>query len=236
MDPVIEEIISVNEARQALYRTLASLYFRELTQEQIDAIANQGLIASGEADGELAEGLDDIARFLRRCNTGTRETLAADFAACLLGAGAQGDDVPLPYESIFTSQNGLLMQEASDEVFTAFKHDAVRVKEGLDVPSDHLSFILEYMAVLCERMSAALAAGEVDAARTAFDTQRSFYTAHLASWVFRFLDHFQAGASTRFYRGVAKITRSFLNDDCTCMEELACAFGELAGENENNHG
>ena len=68
-------------------------------------------------DPLIAEGFEDIRRYLRKCDTGTRQELAVDYAHTFLAAGNYESFAATPYESVFTSETGLLMQDARDEVY-----------------------------------------------------------------------------------------------------------------------
>lgn len=217
---VQEQLIEVSVARALVYRTLSSLYFKELTDEQIDALAKKDLSAFDGLDPLFAQGVHDIERSLRRKNTATRQLLAVDFAGAILGAGVHEERRATPFESVFTSEAGLLMQEARDEVYRAFLDERLEVNGTLRVPEDHLSFLFEFMAVLCDRFNEAL--GEGDAARACglLSRQRAFHANHLLNWIDAYCDCLEGCAETRFYQGVAKMTRSFVHLDEELLHDL----------------
>ena len=67
-----------------LAQTLSALFFKTLTQEQIDALAQQDLSAFADLNEDFDRGLNDIVRYLRRRNTGTRQQLACDFTSAFV--------------------------------------------------------------------------------------------------------------------------------------------------------
>ena len=143
------EIAESVRDRAEMYRLLAQVYFKPLSQEQIDALAQAGLAALAADDASpLADGYNDVYRYLRRMNTGTRQELASDFTSVFYGIQTYEGRAAQPIESLYRSDGGLVMGKASGEVYRAFRESRVKVHEGLDLPDDHLSFLFEFMAYL----------------------------------------------------------------------------------------
>ena len=147
---MLEQVRAAEEARAAFYRTLASFYFKELDQDGIDRLAASDLAAIEADDALMRAGYADMAAYLARRDGGTRQELASDFACALLAAGSYEERRATPYESVFTSESGLLMQEARDDVYRLFCEQHLAVDEALRTPEDHLSFELEFMATQAE--------------------------------------------------------------------------------------
>ncbi|WP_172623420.1 TorD/DmsD family molecular chaperone [Arabiibacter massiliensis] len=209
------------EARAAFYRMLSSLYFKELDQEGIDRLAEADLTGTGIDDELMQQGYADLAASLRHRDGGTRQELAADFAGAILAAGSYEERRATPYESVFMSETGLLMQEARDDVYRRFCEARVAVDEGLRTPEDHLSFEFEFMAAQADRLAQALRSGRAEDAAEALRMQRSFHLDHLLNWIDAFCDCLDACARTRFYRGVSKLTRGFVRLDEGLMREAS---------------
>lgn len=221
----IEEMLS---GRASMYRMLAQLYFKPLTQEQIDALAALDLAELASEEGSsYADGYNDLYRYLRRRNTGTRQELAADYTSVFYGAQTYEGRAAQPFESLYRYDGGLIMGEASGEVFRAFRQSAVKVKDGLDLPDDHLSFIFEFMAHLCDRALEAVDGGDFDRASRILESQRAFFEAHIASWFPRFKALANKLVSTRFYRGCLKLTKAFLDEEPESMREGIEALSSL---------
>ena len=179
------------------------------------------MTATGVDDELMEEGYADMAAYLKHRDGGTRQELATDFAGAILAAGSYDDRRATPYESVFTSESGLLMQEARDDVYRRFCEARVAVDEGLRTPEDHLSFEFEFMAAQAGEQARALHAGDTAAAASALRTQREFHRDHLLNWIDAYCDCLQSCAQTRFYRGVAKLTRGFVHMDEDMMDDAA---------------
>lgn len=227
---VLDELRTAAKARAAFYRTLASLYFKELDQEGIDRLAAAGLANVGLDDALMREGYADMAAYLARRDRGTRQELASDFAGAILGAGSYDERRATPYESVFTSEGGLLMQEARDDVYRLLCEAHLAVDDELRTPEDHLSFECEYLAVRAEQMAEALDRGEVARAANLLEAQQAFHAAHLLNWIDAYCDCLDGCARTRFYRGVSKVTRGFVHADEALMAEAAEVLDEALSE------
>lgn len=228
MDELMTQVVESLAARSTFYRTLASLYFNEITAAQIDAMAKQDFAGLDGGNALIAEGYGDIVRYLKKRNSGTRQQIAADFAHSILAAGSYEARMATPYESVFTSANGLLMQEARDDVYRMFCDEKIGVRKKLQMPDDHLSFEFEFMAHLSDRAGEAVACADYATANEALATQQEFYEHHLLSWIDEYCDVLENVAQTRFYRGVSKITRGFVKGDAEFISDLYDAVGELA--------
>ena len=172
-----EMVASVRD-RAEMYRLLAQVYFKPLSQEQIDALAQADLAALAVGDASpFADGYNDVYRYLRRMNTGTRQELASDFTSVFYGIQTYEGRAAQPIESLYRSDGGLVMGEASGEVYRAFRESCVKVCEGLDLPDDHLSFLFEFMACLCERIATCVEDGRWEEASRTLDEQRVFFKA-----------------------------------------------------------
>lgn len=216
------EILEMLDARAQFYRMLSSLYFKAIDQDELDAMAAQDFteLRQGKDESIMAQGYDDIFRYLRKRNSGSRQELACDFTSAFLGTKSVRGRQAMPYESLFRDQSGLLMQGPRNEVYQTFKAASVELKDGLDIPEDHLSFEFEFMALLCDRASAALKAGDERTCIANLKTQRKFLELHIASWFDDLYDLAVDVVETRFYRGVLKITKGFLAEEPDAIDEM----------------
>ncbi|MBR2835892.1 MAG: molecular chaperone TorD family protein [Coriobacteriales bacterium] len=218
--PVSEQIASALEARAVFYETLSSLYFQPLKQADIDNMAAADFSVYADLNEDFADGVNDITRYLRKRNTGTRDELAVDFTGAFAGVKAYGTKTAVPYKSVFTSREGLLYQEGYVEVFRAYKAECVKRRPGLDWPDDHLSFMCEFMALLSRRTAAALAEGNKEQALHELQVSKQFLNDNILSWFGNFTDIANHLLTTRFYRGVIKITRGFFTLDLETLDDL----------------
>ncbi|MFR2586946.1 TorD/DmsD family molecular chaperone [Adlercreutzia equolifaciens] len=220
-DEVIADMIAACEGRAAFYDLLAAIYFRPLTAEQIDNIAGIDWSEYADLNELFADGVNDVSRYLRKRNSGTRQELAVDFTSAFAGTQSWKGRYAVPYESVHTSEEGLMFQEAYHEVFQLYKANRVAKAEGYDFPHDHLSFMCEFLVVLSERIAAVLEAGGDAEALAQVRVSRAFLADHILSWFDTFQDLALLLLQTRFYRGILKISKGFFLEDAELLDSMA---------------
>lgn len=217
-----QEFIELMQARAGMYETLASLYFDMLTDEQIRDMAARDYSALIDSDNPLiASGFNDIWRYLRKRNTGTRQELAVDFSSCFLGTHAYKGLVAQPYESLFLDPSGTLAGKPRKQVHNFYKSERVALREGYDYPDDHLAFECEFMAIECGRCVKAVEDGDFDEAKRLVGVQQEFMNDHIGRWFRRLHDLSLKFIKTRFYRGVLNVTQGFFDDEPEALDFLA---------------
>lgn len=224
-----EEFAQALRNRSEFYRMLAGFYFKPLTQEQIDTMANADFSASDFGDEEMQQGFHDITHFLRKRNSGTRSHLAVDFTSAFYGAHAYKGQNAVPYESVYVSKQKLMMQESRTSVLAEYKAQALRIRNFSDTPEDHLSFEFEYLAVLSDRSARALEEGECREALRNLLLQQAFLANHIANWFDAFREVALGILQTRFYRGVLRVTGAFIRLDGEYLADAVKEAAELAG-------
>lgn len=221
------DIAAALDGRAAFYDLLAALYFKPLTQEQVDSIAEMDFSPYADVNELFADGLHDIERSLAKRTTATRQDLAVDFTAAFAGTSSWEGRYATPYESVFTSEEGLLFQESYHEVYHLFRQQGVKRSAGYDYPDDHLSFLCEFMAILAKRAKQALEAGDTAEARAQLELSQAVLRDHILSWFDDFEELALRILKTRFYRGVLKMSKGFFLFDADALDEMGKELEEL---------
>lgn len=227
-EELASQLVEVNRGRAGFYRMLAQLYFKELTAEQVKHLAGMDFSGMSGDDETIAEGYADIRRYLRHANGGTRQELACDYAHTFLAAGNYETFAATPYESVFTSEMGLLMQEARDEVYKTFCSQHIQPDESLHLPEDHISFEFEFVATMLDRINDAILDGAFGHACELAQVVSDFHRDHQLNWIDDLCDSVDDVAQTRFYKGVGKVTRGFVHADTEVVADEIDALRELA--------
>ena len=227
-EELASQLVEVNRGRASFYRMLAQLYFKELTAEQVKHLAGMDFSGMSGDDETIAEGYADIRRYLRHANGGTRQELACDSAPTFLAAGNYETFAATPYESVFTSEMGLLMQEARDEVYKTFCSQHIQPDESLHLPEDHISFEFEFVATMLDRINDAILDGAFGHACELAQVVSDFHRDHQLNWIDDLCDSIDDVAQTRFYKGVGKVTRGFVHADTEVIADEIDALRELA--------
>ncbi len=214
---VAQEMREANETRAAFCRFLASLYLYELTDEQIEAFAHIEVAGDGAL---IDEGLRTIKEYLRHRHGGTRQELAVDYARVFLGAGSYDRILAPPYESVFTSEERILMQDARDGAVTYYRRAGLDLPADNTTPEDHLGFELQFAAALADNANEALAADDGETFAEVVSLARSFFVHHQQNWLPALCEAIDEFAETDFYRGVAQMTRGYVESESSFFDEV----------------
>ncbi len=157
-----EDALAFFENARAFYALLSSIFYLELTEEQIDGLAASGFDYPDDGT-DMARACADMRRYLARRGANARQDLAVDYARVFLAAGVYEGDTAVPYESVYTSPEGIMMQDSRDEVVRIYAENGLVIPRELNVPEDHLAFELEFMSRVSGRIAEALEPGAADA-------------------------------------------------------------------------
>lgn len=168
-------------------------------------------------------GLTTMAKSVENFGQDAEDVLACDFARIFLASGQYTGKAAVPYESIYTSDEGILMQDARDQVRAEFRKAGVMPDHLDNIPEDYLPYEFEYCALLNDRLVEALKAGDADKAADLADNQLDFLKQHILNWVFGLLDDVDRMAETTFYHALAETIRGFLGCEAEDVPALVDA-------------
>lgn len=221
-------LIDILTGRGNSYRMFSRLFFKPLTTEEIEDLAATDYITiaqslkedSPEEPNLLAEGFNDMGRDLRKRHTGTRQLLSTDYTMCFDGVDVYEGQVAVPYASVFLGKEELLNQEPQHQVYRIFKSESLGLKSGVDLPEDHLSFELEFLGILSDRAAQALEQDNAQEAIRNLELSRDFIVDNILTWFDLLTERANKILKTRFYRGVLKATKGYLELDLATIEDL----------------
>lgn len=212
-----EEMAALIEGRAATYALLARLFRAEPDETCLAELRRAKLpVATGNADAD--EGYRRIAVFLSRTADGDTLAAARDFARCFVGQGRNASSAAYPYESVYTSEKRLLMQDARDEVLAIYRSEGFDKSAGCHETEDHVALELEFMQAMAGRAADALRAGDEDRAAALLRVQANFLTDHLLVWTPGLTADMRRYAATDLYRGLAALTDGFLASDAAFLQ------------------
>ncbi len=215
----INEYSSMLSNRELLYLFLGRIYRVEADQFLLDRMRLMTFPAACR-DKALEEGYRMMADYIGALEADALTELAADYARVFLGAGLALPNAAYPYESVYTSQSKIFMQEARDQVAALYRAKGLCIEKMPGTPEDHLAFELEYMACLCCDARQAYLSGNQAELRESFAAQMVFLREHLLNWLPSFCADVGKYSETAFYRSAAKITVGFLRLDGENLEAL----------------
>ncbi len=220
----VEDLIGFFDANAETFTFLSQVFFKELNDEAIEALAAEQW-PERTGNDNLDRGYNLLRRYFKFSAADRRSQLAVEYARVFLAAGVHSSDTAsaVPYESVFTGEEHAVMGDARDEVVRWFVEDGFKVNPDLHEPEDHLAFELEYVASMNAKASALLAAGEGASARKCACRQASFIEKHLLNWIGLLTAAAKASAKTTFYTGMLLVCAG-------ALEQAHAALGEVADE------
>ena len=201
-----------------LYRFLGGAMLYELTDEQITILADSDF-PDDDDDPSCAEGYRWMRTYLAHRGSDARRDLAVDYARIFLAAGVYEGDTAVPYESVYLSEEHILMQGPRDEVVAAYRERGYAVREDMNVPEDHAGFELEFVALLADTIADGLETGEDFSGALA--QQSDVIDKHLLSWLPMLQERVDQFAETRFYPALVRIAIGTLRHNRADNEQLA---------------
>lgn len=220
------DLIEDLQARQAAYGLFALLFRTEVTEEVLVALREEGAL---EAEGGLDEGFSLMRAYLASDGASILD-LARDYAKVFCGAASTHKTAAYPFESVYTSDNGMLMQEARDGALAWYRRYGLAKSDSWHDCEDHVALELEFEAYLLGRLIEAVAEGNAGEAARLGGAQRDFAAEHLQNWIPEFSRHVQMRSRTDFYRGLGRALGAFVRSDAAEAEAVATALDAPAPE------
>lgn len=212
-------LIDVLEGRRATYQLLARFFRTEVDEEFLAGLkASRFPAATGNA--KMDRGHRRIVSYLSRAEADVLTELARDYTATFIGSGNDGYSAAYPFESVYTSPKRLTMQDARDEVLMLYRAAGLEKLENEKEAEDHLSYELEFMAILIARSLEALEKNDEELAVSYLLQQRNFLADHLCRWYPMMASDVQKFAQTGFYRGVGELAEGFIASDREFLDDL----------------
>jgi len=159
----------------------------------------------------LAGDLPDFAAPLKQAvdaaaglaSEGKIEVLQTEYAGLLIGPAA----LPCPpWESIYTSPNRQMMQEAHDAVAALYAEAGLAVQQTSVLP-DHIGAELHFLSLLLERVEH----GTEQEQKTALDLADRLLDDHVNRWVGPFTQDLEQAAHATLYITLARVTRNMVS-------------------------
>lgn len=226
MEEAVEEVAAPEEvnlvelmnARARSYGMLARLFREEVDLPTLRELQQMRFPqATGNAAAD--EGYHQLYDYLKRAWDDSVTELAIDYVSTFIGHGVNGYSAAYPYESVYTSERRLLMQEARAEVLATLRENEL-VRGNWNEAEDHIALELEFMQRLSLRAADALSDDAEEEAIAYLRTSYDFLENHLLNWVPMLVADMRMHARTLFYQGLGQLTFGTLQEDETVLREL----------------
>ncbi len=210
---------SVLDGRLFTYKMLARVYRKELDEATLQKLLKMRCpINTGNADVDTGYKL--LHHYLSNVWERTLEDLERDYLRTFIGANTTGHSAAYPNESVHTSPERLMMQDARDEILAIYRAADLQSDPTWNQGEDHIAVELEYMQVCTSRAIAALEKDDLPEASAQMMRQYNFLVDHLQAWVPYLVNDMLKFSETEFYKGIAYLTRGFLDVDKEFLENI----------------
>ncbi|MCX9557897.1 molecular chaperone TorD [Vibrio cholerae] len=215
---MMQELKILNEKRAEIYWWLSSLFFKELSEQDIARYhsAEVRTFLSGLADEQsLNREVKHLVEALNRLQDrqDAQLELAADFCDLFLKSDR---DSALPYASVYADQ-GLLNGKPAKQMRELLSAHGVKVEQNLNEPEDHLAIQLDFLAHL------AISANQIEHSAQlslALQAQSDFISQHLLTWLPAFAERCTQFDAFGLYSAAARLALAFIQQDKHCLDEL----------------
>lgn len=217
MTPV--DFLDILKNRRSSYAFLSRVYRQEVSFALLSEMASDdNLVGKEETTSEGRKILKEFARKLRGSDLKKLEIeLAAEYANLFLNVG---NHLVFPYESVYTSEERLLMQEPRDQVLNEYRQEGLDKSKEFTEPEDHIAIELEFMSYLCEKTIKSMYEDDKERSLAYLKKQKDFLEKHLLVWVPDFCEDLEKATESDFYKGIATLTKNYLSFEQETIVEL----------------
>ena len=208
-----DDLIFQQRARADSFRLLAECY-RLPSSELADCITDlEHNIATvcPEAALHVQKMMDEFE------STDTLEALTVDYARLFVGPY---ELLAPPYGSVYLDGERQIMGESTLEARNKYREEGLDTSTDFRDPPDHITAELEFMYFLILKETEAIGNSDIETTVRFIEKQRAFLREHLGAWVFDFADNTEKNAETGFYKNLARVTRTFIEQNFDELSEL----------------
>jgi len=211
----MKELMDVLEFRRDFYAFLYRMYLEEPPRELAnDLVKGEFPFPDLESlNKEMAEGFEMIKSYASGKEVGEiYEDLVDEFTLLFIGPY----NLPVqPYETIWVDEK--MAGQSLLSLKNDYREAGISKSKAYPEPEDHIAFELMFMHHLCE---IGLSAKDDEKLVKTLQIQIDFMDNHIMKWVPDFCEKMIEYEKSDFYKGIAKITRGFLDIDNEVLNEL----------------
>ncbi len=197
-------------ARSSMYRLLASIYARELTEENIIGFregAGLKLLEALESVTVYAPLAAYLKNYFNKIEDPQKAALDLAESYAWNFHGVAGPHASPLYASIYLSKTGSTHQKIESELHNILKEHGLSSVNFEKEPCDHLAIILEFVSWLDEQE------GTNEQQAEWGKTQKNIIDNFLLNWLSKFVTQCKHGDRFGFYAAVAKETLTLVEAD-----------------------
>ncbi len=224
------ELSALAMARSRVYGFLGAVYNRMPDERFAASLSSPELAAFlsslGDEDvpEDMREGLRLIQAFIDASRNKPVEELKTSLAVDrtkLLRGIKPGYGPPPPYEGVYVAAGQEATGPAMVNVRRIYAESGVILPEGLHDQPDFIGLELDFMRHLTDKEAQAWADENIEEVAKLTAKEQAFLNEHVLTWIPRFCDLMLEQAQLDFYRGIARLTKGFVQNDGHTVTELA---------------
>ena len=212
------DIAALMDSRARTYAMLSRLFLKEVDKDVLTELQNMRFPAS-TGSSKVDKGYHMLYDYLKTSWDDSITELAIDYVRTFIGHGVNGFSAAYPFESVYTSERRLMMQEARAEVLQTLRENNLKRGKWTE-GEDHIALELEFMQRVALRSAKALREGDEERAIKHLQTQRTFLQDHLINWLPMMTEDMLRFAHTLFYQGLALLVMGYVEEDEKLLDEL----------------
>ncbi len=200
-----------HKVRSKIYRLLKYLFLKTPSKDLLKDLKELNDIDDNTPIPDIYEGLE----LLKKGAEYEIKELSLEYSRLFIGPYK----LPAPpYESVYRTDERLVMQQSTIEVRKAYLQAGLEIKGIYTNPDDHISAELEFMEYLCDQTALSLNNRDMPAVIKYLKLQRAFFEEHLNKWVTTFSEDVLRNTEQNFYRGAALLLRGFISSETELMQ------------------
>lgn len=129
-----------------------------------------------------------------------------------------------PCESVFLSDERLIMQEQRDQVMEFYARFGMGVAGGFTEPEDHISAELSFISSLSFQTAEALCRNDLSEAKSLLQSQIEFMDKHLLLWIAQLCRDIRQADGEGLYHYLADVTYGYVQNDYQSLCNLVDVF------------
>jgi TorA maturation chaperone TorD len=135
----MEKLINILETSRALNKVLGRVYIKEADQQLLNVLRT--ITWTDDTASAAYANQETLQKFLEAAGEQTIEDLAVDYARVFLGAGITEEKSAYPFESVYTSPQGLICQDAYEDALRTYRKYGLARSQN-DLYEDHIGLEL----------------------------------------------------------------------------------------------
>jgi TorA maturation chaperone TorD len=186
-----------------------------------------------QRSGEFGEACCRYQRAVQDLHPHGNEQLLFEFNRLFVGPGRL---VAPPYESVYRSEDGLVMGESTVAARSAYAESGLAMRNSLREPEDHIATELEFLLELQNRALSRITEGSLSELVALMRTQRKFIGDHLLLWIPAFCRRIEEGTRLEYFGALSRLLSTFITQEVVLASDLEATLAKRQPRNAAESG